>query len=251
MDDLRLGRTVRVLRHRLRLPQREVGQRSGSSQDLVSRVERGRIERITVGRLRRLVAVFDAELVLFVRWRGGEIDRLLDRAHASLGEETARLLRDFEWEVVAEVSYSEYGERGSIDLLAFHQATSTLLVIEIKSELTLLEETLRRLDAKLRLAPKVALERCGWQGERVARLLVLPDERTPRRRVQLHAALFARGYPLRGRAVRHWLAEPGGAGATTGPAAAGGILFLPSNDGVRPGRASPARRRIRSPRKPV
>ena len=238
MDDVRLGRIARVLRHRLRLPQREVAHRAGSSQDLVSRVERGRIDGITVGRIRRVLTVFDAELVLYVRWRGGEVDRLVDAAHARLGEQAARLLGKVGWEVVAEVSYSVYGERGSIDLLAFHPATSTLLVVELKSELTSIEETLRRHDAKTRLASRIARDRFGWAVGTVVRLLALSDERTPRRHLQVHAALFARPYPLRGWQVRRWLADP-----ATDPSVAGGILFLPSNDGVR------ARRRVRPPRR--
>jgi transcriptional regulator with XRE-family HTH domain len=257
MDDVRFGPIARALRHRLGLPQREVALRAESSQDLVSRAERGRVANITVGRLRRLLAVFDADLVLYVRWRGGEIDRLIDRAHARLGEQTARPFDALGWEVVAEVSYSEYGERGSIDLLAFHVPTSTLLVVELKSELTLIEETLRRHDAKTRLAARIARERFGWAATKVTRLLVLPNERTPRRRVQLHASLFARPYPLRGWALRRWLANPfhdvpstGGGISTAGAiSTAGGVLFLPSNDGVRRGHGSPTRRRIHGSRK--
>ena len=37
------------------------------------------------------------------------------------------------WDVATEVSFNVRGERGSIDILAFHQATGSLLVIEIKS----------------------------------------------------------------------------------------------------------------------
>jgi transcriptional regulator with XRE-family HTH domain len=251
MEDARFGRIVRALRHRLELPQREVGRRAQSSQNLVSRIERGRVEAVSVGRLRRVLAVFDAELVLFVRWRGGEVDRLLDRAHAGLGERVSAILSDLGWEVVAEVSYAEFGERGSIDLLAWHAATSTLLVIEIKSELTSIEETLRRHDAKTRLAPKIASDRFGWLANAVACLLVLPDERTPRRHVERHAQLFSGSYPMRGWELRRWLAAPGAetpAGSRGGPTArrgpTGGILFLPSSDGERVGQPWRPRRRI-------
>ena len=247
MDDVRLGRIARALRHRLAIPQREVALRAGSSQDLVSRVERGRVDGVTVRRLRRLLAVFDAELVLYVRWRGGEVDRLLDGVHARLGEQTARLLGDLGWEVVAEMSYSEYGERGSIDILAFHEATSTLLVVELKSELTSIEDTLRRHDAKTRLAAKIARGRFGWAASNVARLLVLPDERTPRRRIQVHETLFTRTYPLRGWALRRWLAGP----SDVAPPTVGGVLFLPSNDAVRLGQGSRHRRRVHAPRTAV
>jgi hypothetical protein len=57
------------------------------------------------------------------------------------------------------VSYSVYGERGSIDLLAWHPAIRTLLVIEVKTEVSSVEAMLRKHDEKVRLAPRVAAER--------------------------------------------------------------------------------------------
>ena len=66
---------------------------------------------------------------------------------------SAALLEAEGWLTAAEVTYSGYGERGSIDLLAFHPATRTLLVVEVKTEIASVEETLRRHDAKVRLAP--------------------------------------------------------------------------------------------------
>ena len=81
--------------------------------------------------------------MLVVRWRGGELDQLLDAAHARLGEDLVGLLTADGWTVVPDVSFSIYGERGSIDLLAWHQETRTLMVIELKSEIASVEETFR------------------------------------------------------------------------------------------------------------
>ena len=88
-----------------------------------------------------------------VRWRGGSLDHLLDARHAASRREheSAGSLQPG-WTVQPEVSYSVFGERGSIDLLAWHASSRTLLVIEVKTELTSVEETLRRHDAKVRLA---------------------------------------------------------------------------------------------------
>jgi hypothetical protein len=77
-------------------------------------------------------------------------------------------------------------------LLAWHARTRTLLVIELKSELTSVEETLRRHDVKMRLASRIALERFRWQAAIVGRLLVLPDERTARRRVAADFGVLGR-----------------------------------------------------------
>ena len=201
------------------------------SQDEVSLLERGRIEGMSLRRLRSLFRVFDAEVVVLVRWRAGSLDHLLDARHARLADAMIGRLVDAGWVVQPEVSYSVYGERGSIDVLAWHEATRTLLVVELKTELTSIEETLRRHDVKVRLGPATARERFGWNPAVVARLLVLPDERTARRRVDQHAATFRRAYPLATSAVKRWLQEPVGA--------MGGILFLSDTNVPR------ARQRIR------
>lgn len=243
MDDLRIGRIARALRHRLNLTQTEVGRRWGRSQDRVSWIERGRLDGMTLRRLRHLFAVFDAELVVFVRWRGGDVDRLLDRGHAALAEAVAGDLEPLGWVVEPEVSYSEFGERGSIDLLAWHPASRSLLVIEVKTELTSIEETIRRHDVKTRLGAKIARDRLGWDPISVSRLLVLPDERTPRRHVEGHQRLFAGAYPVRGWDVRRWLRTRA---SSQPPASMAGLLFLPLNGGTRAGRGLLSRRRITS-----
>jgi hypothetical protein len=112
------------------------------------------------------------------------------------------------WQVKAEVSYSEFGERGSIDVLAWHTAARSLLVVEVKTELISIEETLRKHDEKSRLAPKVARAQFGWDASTRSRLLVLPDLSTARRRVERHDAVLRVACPVRGLAARSWLKSP-------------------------------------------
>ena len=267
MDDFRLGRMAWVLRQRLELRQEDVAARAGVRHDTVSRLERGDIGGMTLATIRRIFAVFDAEVVLYVRWHGGDIDRLLDRRHAEMGEAMVERLSSLGWTVMPEVSFSEFGERGSIDLLGWHPASSTLLVIEIKTELTSIEETIRRHDAKARLGAKIARERLGWEAQMVGRLLVLPEERTPRRHVERHEGLFLRSYPMRGWELRRWLASPSAGPAADPPAPApaaslpgtapgtapgaarlsapSGLLFLPTADDTRAKRKLGPRKRVR------
>lgn len=148
------------------------------------------------------------------------------------------------WEVAPEVSFSVYGERGSIVLLAWHPGTRTLLVIELKSELTSIEETLRRHDTKVRLAGPIGLERFGWRAAGVARLLVVEEGRTARRHVEQHRGLFARIYPNRNVAVRAWLRSPGPVPDGT----FGGLLFLSSSDQASDRRRTGGRARVRHAR---
>ncbi len=176
--------------------------------------------------------------MLSVRWQGGELDRLLDRAHAELVERVARRLSGLGWDVHVEVSFARYGERGSVDVLGWHAATRTALIVEVKSEITGVEETLRRHDVKVRLAPQIAFERLGERPAHVGRLLVLPDTSTTRRRLADHDTTFRGAYPTRGRAVSRWLRRPEGTLA--------GVILI---RGLRGG--SPHRRRVRQPRAPL
>ena len=61
-----------------------------------------------------------------------------------------------------EVSCSIWGERGSIDLLAWQPRRRALLVIEVKTEITDVGATLATLDRKRRLAPAIVRELEGW-----------------------------------------------------------------------------------------
>jgi transcriptional regulator with XRE-family HTH domain len=208
MTDVQLGRRIRAVRQRLGWRQRDVATSAGVSQDLVSFIERGRLDRVSLTAVRRVAAALDAEMTLYFRWRGGDLDRILDEGHATLVGIVIRLLQSDGWLVKTEVSYSEFGERGSIDILAWHPRTRSLLVVEVKTELTSVEETLRKHHEKARLAPKVAREQFAWHARTTSRLLVLPDLSTPRRRVERHDPVLRVACPLRGTAVRSWLKAP-------------------------------------------
>ncbi|HUQ44633.1 MAG TPA: hypothetical protein VM451_09540 [Candidatus Limnocylindria bacterium] len=149
------------------------------------------------------------------------------------------------WACRVEVSYNVYGERGSIDILAWHAPTRTLLVVEVKTEIASVEETLRKHDAKVRLAPRLAAAELGWQALCTARLLVLPSHSTARRRVDRHRNVFAITYPLGGADVRSWLAQPSLVGSASETSPRGGLLFI--DPGRNEGAAGTlSRRRIRT-----
>ena len=209
---------------------------------MVSRLERGRIATMPVGSIRDMAQALGAEVLLVIRWRGGELDRLMDEAHATLMGRAVEILQAFGWETRSEVSFSVYGERGSIDVLAWHAPTRTLLVVEVKSELTSVEETLRVHDAKLRLAARIAADRFGWHATITARLLVLPDLSTSRRRVARHRAVLDGAYPLRGHTIRAWLITPT---PLVRPATVGGLLFLSPTQAARSRNGPVSRKRVR------
>lgn len=237
MDDLRIGRIGRALRHRLGARQSDLAARIGMSQGEISLFEQGRIDSMPLRTVRRILAGLEADLVLTVRWHGGDLDRLLDAAHSQLAEDFSRTLLGYGWEVVPEVSYSIYGERGSIDLVAWHATSEVLLVVEIKTEITSVEGTFRKHDEKVRLGARIVGERFGWIPRATARLLVVPEQRTVRHQVESRSALFGRIYPSRNIAIRHWLRTP--------TDAISGILFLQGTNLPRVGRVRRHRKRVR------
>lgn len=240
MDDQRVGRIVRALRRRLGWRQGDLATKAGCSQATVSATERGHLPSVPI--LRRILAALDASLVIEIRWRAGALDSLLDEDHAALVAAVTRFLAAAGWDVRVEVTYNEFGDRGSVDILAFMASIGVLLVIEIKTEIAAVEETLRKLDEKVRVSPVVARKRFGWDVKNVGWLLVLPEVSTLRRRMERHAPVFDRVFPVRGRAVRRWLAQPSGAIA--------GLWFLSLNTpsgAIQPGGG---RHRVRVPKSP-
>jgi transcriptional regulator with XRE-family HTH domain len=231
MTDLAIGRACRTVRRRLGWRQVDLAARAGVSQPLISDIERGFVARVSLHTLRRVLAALEIDLVLVARWRGGELDRMLYEDHSAIVEAVTRRLRREGWDTAAEVTFSVYGERGSIDILAWHPPTRSLLVIEVKTMIASAEETLRRLDVKVRLARQVGQERFSASAESVARLLVVADTTTNRRRV---ARLVATGATTMGtnRQVRRWLRSPSGD--------LRGTLFVQA-----PGRARSGSRRVR------
>ena len=189
----------------------DVAAAMGVSQQTVSRIERGAFECLSLAAVRSAFAAVGAEYRGEVRWRGAEVERLLDDAHAALSGTVAELLSEMSWTVAVEVTFSRYGERGSIDLLAWHEARAALLVVEVKTSLTSAEAMLRRLDVKARLRPVLARELWGIVVADASRLVVLTDTRTERRCVARHEALLRTALPVQGRAAMAWCRTPIGA----------------------------------------
>jgi transcriptional regulator with XRE-family HTH domain len=208
MDDVQIGAAVRALRQRIGWRQSDLAERAQVSASLVSLLEGGQLVQISIAAFRRVFAALDAHIDIRVQWRGGEIDRLLDRHHAAIVERVIRTLLQAGWECRAEVSFSRYGDRGSIDVLAWNAAFRAVLLIEVKSEIYSVEETLRRFHVKVRLAPEISFEQLGWRPRIVGSALVLPESSSVRLRLETHAKTIASAFPDRGRDLRTWLRHP-------------------------------------------
>jgi transcriptional regulator with XRE-family HTH domain len=211
MSLVRAGLIVRALRRNQGLRQADLASRVGLTQQTVSRIERGWFGALSVDDYRRVVEALGARVDLAPRWRGPKLDQLLDERHSSIQNSVACELARRGWVTRTEVTFSHYGERGSIDTLGWRPDVHALLVLETKSELVSLEETLRTLDMKVRLAPRIVAPELGWVADpaRVGAILVLPHGSTSRGVVDRHAALLDSALPGRTVDARRWLARPG------------------------------------------
>lgn len=242
MDDRRVGLLVRALRRRRRWRQADLAAAARLSQPTVSRLERGHLDGLSIRVIRRVLGAVEARGEIDVRWRGGLADQLLDERHAALGARVATVLRDLGWQVIPEVTFQHFGERGSIDLFASHSESRAICIIELKSAIYSYEETQRRLDTKARLAPVVAEERLGWRPRAVGVLLVVEESSTNRRRLRSIEPLVRAGLPATARAIRRWLVQPIGSMR--------GLWFLSPSPGRtgRQARVGPSRVRVTATR---
>jgi len=238
VDDFRLGTVIRLVRQARGWRQDDLSEKSGVSQSAISRIERGQIGPQSVDSVRAVAAALDIRVDLVPRWRGGDLDRLLNRRHSALHESVARIFRDElpSWMLAPEVSFAIYAERGVIDILAWHPGRRALLVIELKTDLADMNELLGTLDRKRRLAIQIAAGR-GWDPVTISAWLIISESRTSRRRVAAHEAMLKSALPDDRRTIRRWLRDPVGRVAA--------LSFWTDTRGLAGRRAAKPIRRVR------
>lgn len=240
MDDRRVGRLFRAARLRKGWRQVDVELATGVDQTTVSLIERGRVAGLTLAKVRRAGEAIGVRIELAPRMSAVDVARLLDEGHARLVETVLSFVRRLGWQPVPEYTFNHFGDRGSVDVLAWHPRSRTLLVIEVKTILVDVQELLGTLDRKCRVVPSLVARERGWRAAAVGRIVVIEDRTTARRTVAAHDHTFGSVLPTRSRQVRRWLAEP------DGPLA--GLWFLSSTSGGRANRQHGAVQRLRHPR---
>jgi transcriptional regulator with XRE-family HTH domain len=209
MDVRRLGDALRLIRLERGLTQDEVGHVSGTSRFIVGRIESGQAGGIAFGKVRAVASALDVQVDLGLRWHGGDLGRLLNARHAAFHEAMAtRLSEASGWAFEPEVSFSIQGERGVIDILAWHAAARSLLVIELKTEIVDVNDLMTTVDRRRRLASRIAGER-GWHPTSVSVWVAIADSRTNRRRFARHERALRSKLPDDGHRMRAFLTTPG------------------------------------------
>jgi transcriptional regulator with XRE-family HTH domain len=251
MDALRVGRAVRAVRRHHGRTQAELARRAGTSAASISRIETGQFLRMPLAILLRVANALEIQLDLVPRWKAEGLDRLLDSAHAELVEALVARYRAARWEVAVEVSFAIGGERGSVDLLAFHAAAQLVAVNEVKSVVPDAQATIHPHDPKSRLGLPIAAQR-GWRATRVMRVLAIGEGRTSRRRIERFGGLFEAAYPLQGRAILRWIDDPLAQlelertdAATPAQSLISGLFFLSPVHATKGAARSDSRHRIR------
>jgi transcriptional regulator with XRE-family HTH domain len=222
MDDQRLGSLLRAVRIRRRLRQEDVAAAAGVDRSWVSRIERGHLGTVSTGRLRAIAGVLEVGLEIVPTWRGGEVARVVNERHSRLHELfAAHLARTPGWEFATEVSLSSWGERGVIDILAWHAALRLLLVVELKTEIPDPAGVIAQVDRYRRLAPGIGRDR-GWDATSVATWVLVAESDMNRRQLARHRVMLRNAFPLDGRTLGRWLRDPGGRAGVAAGVAAGG-----------------------------
>lgn len=211
MDDETFGRAVRMVRVKRRWRQQDLAARAGVSRAAIWRVERGRLDELTLATLRRICEPLEIRIHVLPRGRGAELDRQLGAKHSALHEAVARELstRFPAWEMAHELSFNVWGERGVIDLALWHAASGSLLIIEFKTELVDHGALLSTMDRRRRLAREIVRPR-GWLPTSVSTWVIVARSRTAERRMAEHRTVLGSAFPDDERRVRAWLAAPVG-----------------------------------------
>ncbi len=212
---------------------------AGVPRGAVMAIEAGRLDRVPFGQIRRLAHAFDGRFEGALLWHGADFDRLLNRGHARMHEAVARWLRDVGgWLALPEVSFAYDGERGVIDIVAWHAASRSLLVIELKTRLVDLNALMATMVIRRRIAWQVARDH-GWDPATVSIWVLVAPARTNARILADHRTVLRAKFPADGRAMRRWLANPAGDVAA--------LSFLPHVRVPDLGRDLATPRRVRGP----
>jgi hypothetical protein len=174
----------------------------------VSLLERGHVGSLSVRTARAIAAAVGIDLPFAPRGRGAQLDRLIDEEHSAMVDQVVRRLSAEGWEAMVEFSFNDYGDRGSVDILAWHAERRALLIIETKSRLANLQETCRFLDMKARVVPRLAAQDRGWRPRVVGVVLVLQESSRERAAVARREAIFAASFPARTLEIRQWIRQP-------------------------------------------
>ena len=190
------GRICRENRLGLDISQRGLASASGISRSYLANIELGTANP-TLEAVERLGAALGIEFDLVNRLQARLAEpRQRDFVHARCSVYVDRRLRRSGWSTAREVAIEDGRYRGWVDLVAYHAALATILVIEVKTRIDDVGAIERQLSWYRRSAGDVG-RRFGWRAQRVeAWLLVLASDEVDRA-IQMNRDLLRQSFPRR------------------------------------------------------
>jgi transcriptional regulator with XRE-family HTH domain len=204
---LRIGTIVRDGRDQMGLSMSGLADRVGVSRQMIAAVECGQANP-TLDVLVRLLDGLGLKVDITVQGLvviGGPPSR--DVAHAICSGYVQRRLEAAGWKTAREVRIEEGRYVGWIDLLAFHEPTGVLLVIEIKTRIDDLGSIERSLDWYLRAAVRAA-RRYEWRPRHVRGWLVALATDEVETRIRENRSAFEVAFPARASEMTAVITDP-------------------------------------------
>lgn len=187
------------------LSKADVAERARCSRQMVGAVEAGSANP-TLAMVDDILRAIDVELDLVVRSSvvlGGS-PRSQDAAHAVCSGHVQRRLETAGFEVHREVRIGSGRYIGWIDLLAYHEPSGTLLIIEIKTRIDDLGAIERSLDWYASQASAISTERL-WRPTRIVPWLLVLATDEVEARLRRDRLAIERIFPLRAPAMQAML----------------------------------------------
>ena len=133
----------------------------------------------------------------------------MNARHSQLHELVARWFAQElpAWVLAPEVSYAIYGERGVVDIVAWHPGRRAILVIELKTDIVDVNHLIGKVGEKARLIRQIVRDR-GWDPLTVSTWVVVAAGRTNRARIAAHRSVLRAAFPSGDREIRGWLRDP-------------------------------------------
>ncbi len=191
---------------RRRWRQSDVAARAGVSRGLVSLLERGHLDSVSLGTLRRVAAVLedlsDRRRRAVARWA---LDRMLSLGHSQLAESVVRLPRAGRAGSSRRKSPSPSTESGASSTCWRSTRRAVACWSSSRRRSSWMSTSWSAPStARPGWPSRIAAER-GWQARSVSRWVVVSRSKTNQRRIDAHRAVLRAAYPSDGRSMRAWL----------------------------------------------